>query len=77
MAETNYDPNATYKLTDENGNVTYSKGDNGYVWQAVTQGIPIYINENGPYSPYPDERDVTFYCRGRQYRFLVVEDYSL
>ena len=49
-----YFPNATYQFTDQNGNIVESKGDNGYIWQAVTEGVPISINKNGEWyvSPY-------------------------
>lgn len=50
-----YYPNGTYELFDENGNkVGESKGDNGYVWQSVTTGVPISVNQNGDWyiEPY-------------------------
>lgn len=52
MAE--YDPNRNYKFTDKDGNVFYSKGDNGYVWQSMTEGIPISVGNNGEWyvDPY-------------------------
>lgn len=55
MAEnnTNYDPNAEYRFTDANGNTFVSKGDNGYVWQAMTSGVPIYVNQNGDWYTEP------------------------
>lgn len=51
-----YNPNSTYTFTDKNGNTFTSKGDNGYVWQAITQGVPISINEKGEWyiEPYLD-----------------------
>lgn len=50
----NYDPKQTYKFTDKDGNVFYSQGDNGYVWQAITNGVPISINDKGEWyvDPY-------------------------
>ena len=49
-----YYPGATYELIDKNGNVVgESKGDNGYVWQSATQGIPISINQNGEWYTEP------------------------
>lgn len=45
MAE--YDPNRTYKFTDKDGNVFYSKGNNGYVWQSMTEGLPISVGSDG------------------------------
>lgn len=50
-----YFPNATYEIYDKNGNViATSKGDNGYVWQSVTSGVPISINKKGEWyvTPY-------------------------
>lgn len=55
-----YDPNHEYRFTDENGNTFTSRGDNGYVWQAVTEGIPISVDANGNWytEPYLDvEKD--------------------
>lgn len=50
----NYDPNKNYAFTDKDGNTFYSKGDNGYVWQAITEGVPISINDKGEWyvDPY-------------------------
>ena len=55
-----YDPNHIYTFTDKDGNTFSSKGDNGYVWQAVTEGIPISVDQNGNWytEPYLDvEKD--------------------
>lgn len=51
-----YDPNHEYTFTDKDGNTFTSKGDNGYVWQAVTEGIPISVDQNGNWytEPYLD-----------------------
>lgn len=51
-----YDPNHEYRFTDKDGNTFTSKGDNGYVWQAVTEGIPISVDQNGNWytEPYLD-----------------------
>ena len=56
MAERAYDPNKEYIFTDENGNSFTSKGDNGYVWQAITTGTPITVNSKGEWyvTPYID-----------------------
>ena len=42
-----YDPTATYTFTDASGNSFTSKGDNGYVWQSITQGVPISVDSQG------------------------------
>lgn len=51
-----YDPTATYEFTDAEGNTISSLGDNGYIWQAYTEGLPLSINENGDWfvTPYLD-----------------------
>lgn len=52
-----YDPNATYEFTDPNtGEKFTSKGDNGYVWQAMTSGLPLSRNSEGEWfvTPYID-----------------------
>ena len=51
-----YDPNAWYKFTDKDGNTFTSRGDNGYVWQAITEGIPISVDSKGNWytEPYLD-----------------------
>ena len=49
-----YDPNKNYVFKDENGNVLFtSKGDNQYVWQSMTEGIPIYVNDKGEWYTQP------------------------
>lgn len=49
-----YDPNKNYVFRDEDGNVAFtSKGDNQYVWQSMTEGIPIYVNEKGEWYTQP------------------------
>lgn len=48
-----YDPNAWYKFTDQNGNTFTSRGDNGYVWQAMTEGVPIYVTDKGEWYTEP------------------------
>jgi len=48
-----YDPTATYTFTDKDGNTFSSKGDNGYVWQAMTEGIPISVNSKGEWFTDP------------------------
>lgn len=55
----NYNPNATYKFTDKNGNTFTSKGNNGYVWQSITEGTPISINSAGEWyiEPYIEAKD--------------------
>lgn len=59
----NYDPNKNYTFTDKDGNTFTSKGDNGYVWQSITEGTPISVNSNGEWyiEPYieSDGRSVT------------------
>lgn len=49
-----YDPNKNYAFTDKDGNTFYSKGDNGYVWEAITNGVPISVNDKGDWyvTPY-------------------------
>lgn len=51
-----YDEKAWYKFTDKDGNVHYSRGDNGYIWQAYTEGIPLSVNDKGEWytEPYLD-----------------------
>lgn len=51
-----YDPTATYEFTDAEGNVISSLGDNGYIWQAYTEGLPLSINDKGEWfvTPYLD-----------------------
>lgn len=49
----NYDPNKNYVFTDQNGNTFTSKGDNGYVWQSITEGVPISVDENGEWHVGP------------------------
>lgn len=48
-----YSPNSTYTFTDKDGNTFSSRGDNGYVWQAITEGVPISINEKGEWYVEP------------------------
>lgn len=55
-----YDPNKEYIFTDKDGNTFTSRGDNGYVWQSITEGIPISVDSNGNWytEPYLDvEKD--------------------
>lgn len=55
-----YDPNKNYVFTDKDGNTFTSRGDNGYVWQSITEGIPISVDANGEWyvEPYLDvEKD--------------------
>ena len=51
-----YDPNKNYIFTDKDGNTFTSRGDNGYVWQSITEGIPISVDSNGNWytEPYLD-----------------------
>lgn len=53
---TEYDPSLEYYFTDKDGNQFTAGGQNGYVWQAVTEGLPISINEKGEWyiEPYLD-----------------------
>ena len=39
-----YDPKGFYKFTDKDGNTIYSAGDNGYVWEAMSNGVPLSVN---------------------------------
>ena len=48
-----YDPNRTYQFTDSAGNTFESKGDNGYVWQSITEGIPISRTSSGEWFTNP------------------------
>lgn len=58
-----YDPDAYYEIFDANGNRIVSKGNNGYIWQSVTEGVPISINEKGEWytTPYleSDGKEIT------------------
>ena len=49
-----YDPKGFYKFTDKDGNTIYSAGDNGYVWEAMSNGVPLSVNSNGEWyvDPY-------------------------
>lgn len=51
-----YDPRYEYTFTDKDGNTFTAGGQNGYVWQAITEGLPISINEKGDWyiEPYLD-----------------------
>lgn len=52
-----YNPDATYEFTNkETGETFTSKGDNGYVWQAMTSGLPLSRNSAGEWfvTPYID-----------------------
>lgn len=48
-----YDPKGYYKFTGEDGSSFYSAGDNGYVWESMTNGVPISINEKGDWYVHP------------------------
>lgn len=49
-----YDPSHYYVFRDKDGNTISSMGKNGYVWQSITNGVPLSINENGDWyvTPY-------------------------
>lgn len=52
-----YDPNKEYIFTNEETGETFtSKGDNGYVWQAMEEGLPLSVNSKGEWYvvPYVD-----------------------
>lgn len=51
-----YNPDYDYIFTDKDGNTFTAGGRNGYVWQAITDGVPISINEKGEWyiEPYLD-----------------------
>lgn len=49
----NYSPFVDYTFTDENGNTFTSRGDNGYVWQAIESGTPLTINSKGEWYVVP------------------------
>lgn len=51
-----YNPDYEYIFTDKDGNTFTAGGRNGYVWQAITDGLPISINEKGEWyiEPYLD-----------------------
>lgn len=53
---TEYNPDYDYTFTDKNGNTFTANGRNGYVWQAITEGVPISVNEKGEWyiEPYMD-----------------------
>lgn len=48
-----YSPTTTYTFTDKDGHTFSSLGDNGYVWQSVTEGKPIYVNSKGQWYTEP------------------------
>lgn len=49
-----YNPNHYYVFRDENGNTISSMGNNGYVWESITNGVPLSINDQGEWyvTPY-------------------------
>lgn len=51
-----YNPDYDYTFTDKDGNTFTANGHNGYVWQAITEGVPISVNEKGEWyiEPYMD-----------------------
>lgn len=51
-----YNPDYDYTFTDKDGNTFTANGRNGYVWQAITEGVPISVNEKGEWyiEPYLD-----------------------
>lgn len=55
MDSEEYNPHQHYYLfTDKDGNTFESSGTNGYVWEAVTNGVPVSVNQNGDWyvDPY-------------------------
>lgn len=54
-----YDPNAVYWFIDRNGNKIESSGDNGYIQQAYTQGVPINTTDEGEWfvTPFISSKD--------------------
>lgn len=42
-----FNENAWYRFTDKDGNTFSAFGDNGYVQQAIKEGVPISIDSNG------------------------------
>ena len=48
-----YNPNAWYSFTDQNGETHSLKGTDPLIKESVTKGLPIYINERGEYFIYP------------------------
>lgn len=55
-----YDPNKEYIFTNEETGETFtSKGDNGYVWQAMEEGLPLSVNSKGEWFvvPYVDRNN--------------------
>ena len=59
MAEKNensngFDPSHYYVFRDKDGNTISSMGKNGYVWQSITNGVPLSINDQGDWyvTPY-------------------------
>lgn len=51
--EKDYDPNAWYKFTDQNGDTFTARGDDPLVRESITKGLPIYTNEQGEHYIYP------------------------
>lgn len=49
-----YNPDHYYVFRDENGNTISSMGRNGYVWESITNGVPLSINDKGDWyvTPY-------------------------
>lgn len=49
-----YNPDHYYVFSDGAGNYFESSGRNGYVWESVTNGVPVSINDKGEWyvTPY-------------------------
>ncbi len=58
------DPNKEYVLMNKEGKTIKSGGDNGYVSQAIGEGIPLQVNQAGewstPYTYKPEKVDVGY-----------------
>lgn len=73
-----YYKGGTYELIDKDGNVVgTSKGDNGYVWQSATQGIPISVNSKGEWytNPYIEKQGNTIVSHIPEW-FKTTDEYS-
>lgn len=49
-----YIPSDYHVFRDKDGNTIVSTGKNGYIWESITNGVPVSVNENGDWyvNPY-------------------------
>lgn len=51
-----YNPSDYHVFRDEDGNTIVSTGKNGYIWESITNGVPVSVNDKGEWyvEPYLD-----------------------